>query len=139
MLLIYQTHILQFNKDDYLLSDYVSSISTSGSYLYIFGVSLHVFNIQDPSSLIEICDYYLPQDTQNTSYDLSVLGSYVYLSSGNSGLYIIDVSNPASPIELTHYDKITAFSLLTFGSLAYVSDRNNLSILNSVIPRELMN
>jgi hypothetical protein len=65
------------------------------------------------ASLLLICNFWaiksFAQDNYNTSLighwtdpschacDLDVIGNYAYVATGETGLYVLDISNPASP------------------------------------------
>src|SRR4051794_40345987 len=53
----------------------------------------------------------------------AVSGSCAYVADGNSGLQVIDVSNPASPQRVGGYDTSgTAYGVTVSGNCAYVAD-----------------
>ena len=57
------------------------------------------------------------------AYGVAVSGSYAYVADYNSGLQIIDISNPASPSRVGSYDTPGyACGVAISGSYAYVAD-----------------
>jgi Ca2+-binding RTX toxin-like protein len=66
--------------------------------------------------------YALPDD----AYDLQVVDNIVYVANGNSGLQIIDVSDPTNPTFKGHYDTSgTAVDVWIENNYAYVADGNS--------------
>ena len=63
-------------------------------------------------------------------------GNYAYVAASTSGLRIIDISNPASPIEAGFYDTPgSVYAVAVSGSLVYVADGDcGLRILQFPIP-----
>ncbi|MFZ2978592.1 MAG: hypothetical protein WA057_02900, partial [Candidatus Magasanikiibacteriota bacterium] len=62
-------------------------------------------------------------NTTGTAYDVYVSGKYAYVADGNQGMRIIDVNNPATPVEVGSYDTGGNIqSVVIGGSYAYVSD-----------------
>ena len=39
-------------------------------------------------------------DTPGDAFDVEIVGTLAYVAGGSSGLWIIDVSNPATPVEI---------------------------------------
>ena len=55
--------------------------------------------------------------------DVEIVGALAYVASGDSGLRIIDVSNPESPVELGAWDTSgEASGIGVVGTLVYVAD-----------------
>ena len=62
-------------------------------------------------------------DAGDRAWGVSVSGSYAYMADGADGLRIIDVSNPASPVEVGFFDTgAYALGVGVSGSYAYVAD-----------------
>lgn len=70
--------------------------------------------------------------------DLDVNGDYVY-AVGESGLYIVDVSNPAHPVLTATYqvDGYRFYSATIVGKLGYVATDHGIRILNLANPLEV--
>ena len=60
-------------------------------------------------------------------------GTYAYVADYGSGLRVIDVSNPAAPVEIGFYDTPgSASGVAVAGAYAYVADKGSgLEILTS--------
>ena len=57
-------------------------------------------------------------------------GNYVYVADGDSGLRVIDISNPAAPFETGFYDTPgEARGVFVSGDLIYLANRSSLMIL----------
>ena len=55
--------------------------------------------------------------------DVEVVGNYAYLADGDSGLQIIDISNPTNPTLKGNYDTPDyAYGVQVVGNYAYVAD-----------------
>lgn len=63
-------------------------------------------------------------DTQGIATALAVKNNMVFLADSEDGLRIIDVTNPANPIEIGFYDTAGSVQdVAVSGSLAYIADR----------------
>ncbi len=64
-------------------------------------------------------------DTEGTASGLAISGSLALVADEGNGLVIVDVSNPAQPVEIGHYPTPDGAShVLLDGSIAYVACRN---------------
>jgi Ca2+-binding RTX toxin-like protein len=71
-----------------------------------------------------VCSSDLTYDTSGSVIDVQVIGNYAYVTDGDSGLQIIDISNPTTPILKDAYDTSGfAYGLQVVGNYAYVADR----------------
>ena len=62
-------------------------------------------------------------DTPGFAYDVAVVDNYVYVADRDSGLQIIDVSEPTTPTRIGYCDTIgTAKKVFINGNYAYVAD-----------------
>ncbi len=75
-------------------------------------------------------------DTPGDAVGVFVSGSYAYVADGNSGLQVIDVSNPSSPTLAGSYDTQGHFwGLFVSGGYAYVANgSSDLQVINVSIP-----
>jgi len=90
--------------------------------------------------IIDVSDPYYPSEISYENFfgagsnnDIFVSGSFAYFLQSPSGLKVIDVSNPANPIELGYIDIETAGAQNVFvsGSYAYIADdTNNLLVID---------
>ncbi|HQT96148.1 MAG TPA: hypothetical protein PK435_16090, partial [Thermoanaerobaculaceae bacterium] len=56
-------------------------------------------------------------------YAVVVVGTVAYLADGDGGLVLVDVANPAVPMQLGAYDTAgIAWDVAVSGTLAYVAD-----------------
>ena len=97
------------------------AVALQGDYAYTgAGQRLLILNVSNPS---------LPKLTGWTDLlpeaitDVAVVGDYAYIADYESGLRIIDVSDPTSPTEAGFYDTSSyAEALSIVGNYAYVAD-----------------
>lgn len=69
-------------------------------------------------------------DTPGSANDVYVSGDYAYVADWDSGLQIIDISNPASPVPVGSYDTPgSALDVYVLGNYAYVADGWNSGLL----------
>jgi len=68
-----------------------------------YDVMLRVLNVQDPTAPIEVGSLAAPIDTLMPTLSLSLSGTVLYalLGEQEGGLWVVDVSDPASPREIT--------------------------------------
>jgi len=78
---------------------WIESFDTQGDYLYLMNrnTGMHVIDISDPASLIEVANC----PTPGSGWDVDVSGEYAYVADyatdGTAGLQIINISNPLAP------------------------------------------
>jgi hypothetical protein len=81
-------------------SAYHGTIHVQGTYAFVTsGSYLEIYNVSDPTKPI----YLNKITTKSYAQHVFVQGNYAYLADVNGGLRIIDVSNPASPVEVGSY------------------------------------
>ncbi|MFX0063974.1 MAG: LVIVD repeat-containing protein [Candidatus Hermodarchaeota archaeon] len=67
--------------------------------------------------------------------EIHVKGSYAYLTDGDMGLRILDVSNPAEPREVgTLSTPSSPYEIRVMGTYAYVADYDSLRIIDVSTP-----
>ncbi|MDB9453189.1 DUF4347 domain-containing protein, partial [Dolichospermum circinale CS-541/06] len=65
-------------------------------------------------------------DTSGYAYGVQVVGNYAYVADSDSGLQIIDISNPTTPTLKGNYDTSGyAYGVQVVGNYAYVADGNS--------------
>ncbi|MFX1426166.1 MAG: hypothetical protein ACFFBE_06910, partial [Promethearchaeota archaeon] len=75
-----------------------------------------IFNTQLP----QVCFAYY-EDTTGNAYSVYVSGDYVYVADGDSGLAVIDISDPTDPGSPVYEDTTgSAFDVYVSGDYAYV-------------------
>jgi hypothetical protein len=99
---------------------YASGVAVSGSYAYVAdGMRAAHRGRLRPGAPHEVGFY----DTPGYARGVAVSGSYAYVADGDSGLRIVDVSDPAHPREVGSYDTPGyASGVAVSGSYAYVAD-----------------
>jgi len=89
-------------------------VVVEGDYCYVYDYcGLSIVDFSDPESPVEISF----TDTGGYPLALSVDNGYAYATSGNYGLYIIDVSNPYRPVQKCRY-----FGNGITGEVAFLGD-----------------
>ena len=117
--------VTQVGKWDYL--SYAHAVAVVGNYAYAVGDTLEIIDISNPSNSVFKSNYDI-----NYGQDIQVVGNYAYIADGNSGLQIINISNPALPSLVGTYDTTGyAYGVQVVGNYAYVADGNSgLQIIN---------
>ena len=65
-------------------------------------------------------------DTTDYARDVTVVGNYAYVADSNSGLVVVDVSDPLNPTRVGSYDTLDyARAVAVAGDYAYVADSNS--------------
>ena len=63
------------------------------------------------------------RDTPSSSYAVCIEGNYAYIADQNSGIRVINITNPSNPEQVGFYDTDgTAYSVEVDGNYAYVAD-----------------
>lgn len=92
-------------------------------YAYIGG--LLVIDVSDLSDLSKVGTYAIPV------IDMAIEGDYAYAAAGESGLRVIDLSDPAQPDEVGFtYTAGSPVSVAVAGSHAYVADGFSLAVID---------
>ena len=128
----------EFQKKGYLpLKGKPIDIFVSGNYAYIYlqsGKGFQVINISDPDNPFEVGFVDMPGTTSGRLY---VSDDYAYVATFDSGLRILDISNPSSPALIATYDGSRDFiSVFVTNDLLYAihGNYNQLVILDVSTP-----
>lgn len=118
---------LSASKDAYISGDY-TYVADGASGLQIVSVDNLISSVLTGSS-ITATSY----DTPDTASDVSVSGNFAYVAD-NSGLAIIDVSDPSAPTTAYIYEATKETSgVSVYGNYVYVTDGNaGLKTLNFI-------
>ena len=74
----------------------------------------------------------------NSTSAVEVKGNYAYIVEYHNGVRVIDISNPANPVEVSHIMDIDASDIKILGNYAYVSVRyQGFSIIDISDPKNL--
>jgi hypothetical protein len=81
-------------------------------------------------------------DTPGSAEDVALVGDLAYVADGSSGLRVIDISNPALPVEIGALDTPgQAIDVEVVGDLAYLADGDSglrvMDVSNPALPVEL--
>ncbi len=102
-----------------------TGIFVKENYAYLSQESgLSIWDVSNPSETFKVSSLNL-----NSLYSggVYVSGNYAYLA--NSGLYIVDISSPASPIKIDFIPD-GAMDVFVKGKYAYVTEENEMQILD---------
>ncbi len=114
-----------------VLPGVVNDLAASGGYLYVAAgeAGLRVVSVSDPTRPVEVGFY----DTPGSATGLTVAGDHVFVADGtlrsgnqwvNSGLHIINVADPAHPVEVgVRATPGWSVRVAVAGSYAYVGDQ----------------
>lgn len=96
-------------------------LTISGDRLYaaVPGQGLMIFDITD--NVPELLGSY----TGVSPYDVTVIGNLAYIADSNTGLRIVNVSNPAACVPVGSYPLILAKSIVVEGNIIFLSDNHN--------------
>ncbi len=121
----------------YDMFDLPISIYVSGHNGYFVGYNygspfncfLKIFDISDPSNLILTGTCYLSGCSLPGRGGVAVLDNYVFVAAGDSGLQVIDVSNPSDPKPALSYNTPdSGTEVLISGNYVFLSDWSALLI-----------
>jgi hypothetical protein len=93
----------------------ICAIDVKGTIAYALGAGLQIIDVADPSAPVQLATSDLScagagggwrqpryeSYGDDSDFDLEVVEGIVYAADSSSGLHVIDVSNPASPVELS--------------------------------------
>ncbi len=115
----------QFGED-------ISDVAVAGSYAYVGqGENFVILDITDITNIFEIARITAPSGIEG----IEVSGTNAYLADAESGIVILDVSNPSSPVIVGNY--ATEYSILDVavsGNYVYAADSNDLIIIDATTP-----
>ncbi len=106
----------------------IDEIVKSGIYAYVVaGNELVIVNTQNPTSTLITGSIAF----NNRVRSVATKQNYAYLAGGDDGLIIVDISNPASPVQVAKVDTIGySQGISVSGDYVYVGTGGNLDIFN---------
>ena len=107
----------------------VNVISTDGTHAYVGGgQSLSVLDLSEPSQPLQVGSICLP----NAIKSMSLVGNYAYVAAGAAGLFVVDVSDPASPTVRGrwHQGGIDANAISVAGGFAYITSDEGMEVID---------
>ena len=116
----------------------VFGVSVSGGYAYIAVLdgywNLQVIDISSPSDPVLTGGVSIP----GAAYGVAVLGSYAYVAALNSGLQVIDITDPENLdiVGSVYASDGSARGVAVSGSYAYVADQENGLLVIDIIDPE---
>lgn len=92
----------------------VWAFTTNSNRMFVYDT--RDFSYCDPATCYETA-FYFPEQV----WDIAISGDYAYLASFSGGLYIVDISSPATPVMIDTLDCGRAEYCYTYGSYLYVA------------------
>jgi len=110
----------------------VGNVYVSGSYAYVslikgawegpYSAWLWIIDISDPKAPTKTSSIRVPNKLRGT-HGVYVAGNFAYLASGESGLLVVDVKDPAAPFIVSRYDTSSSVQdVYVSDSYAYLAD-----------------
>ena len=78
----------------------------------VIGGHLHIYDVHDPTSPFEIASW--TSNPATSIHNVVINGDFAYIAYYSDGLRIVDIKNPANPIEVGFYDTHPGLILTTF-------------------------
>jgi len=89
----------------------INAVVKVNNYAYLCGTSVSWLNPLDPTKfwIVDVSDVTAPDligslQTPGAAEDLAIDGNYAYVADGSRGLRVIDIADPANPVELGSLD-----------------------------------
>jgi hypothetical protein len=103
------------------------SLAVSGHYVYTFRPgALQIIDVGNAADMRLVGSIAI----SNNLFGLTLSGAYAYVSAGDGGLQIIDVSDPTAPRRVGIYNKGGIESTAVFGDYAYVTCTEGLEVVD---------
>ncbi len=111
----------------------IHDIAMVGDLAYAIGYSLTVFDLSDPTSPVMIAN--IP--TNDSAYDMDIVGDRIYVAADRAGLLVYDISDPRNPVPLSEYELFgQAIGVGSNGEIAVVADfLTGLHIMDVTVPK----
>lgn len=123
-------------------------LAVSGNYAYVYTVhnswrgswgEVRVVNVADPTRPTQ--EGYF-RELNGGGHGIAVSGNYLYVADGYGGIWVLNIANPPSPVQVARYDTPgQALSVVVSDNLAYVADGTHgllvLDISDPVRPRRV--
>ena len=108
-----------------------NAVAAQGDYLYVGGGGkLYIVNVKDKLNPLVTAAFWISEDP---ILDIAVQGNYAYVAEGQSGLSILDISDPAAPTIIGSYTDY-AEGVVVSGYYAYLAAENDFVILDNHDP-----
>jgi subtilase family serine protease len=105
----------------------VTDVEVRGSYAYcIARAGFEIYDITNSAYPINIGQLYYRWQPK----EIDVVGNYAYTLSQDSGLYVINISDPFAPMQVGHYDTTKSFTdISVYGDYAFCTISSPTSLL----------
>jgi hypothetical protein len=115
----------------------VNEVVISGTLAYAATHDLLILDVSNPVSPTEMGSYAPPSYVANVA--LAPGGTYAYVTTSEDGLRVVDATNPANPVEVSHYETLATAHVAAEGDYVYVaSGAAGLFILEPIIYPETL-
>lgn len=106
----------------------VRGLETKDTLLFVpaLDLGLQIYSIKNPALPLWISTFYPIEAAE----DVIFYNGYVFLAGRYNGVYILDVSDPASPVEIKRVSTRRAISLAASHQFIYVSDTWNMTVID---------
>jgi hypothetical protein len=111
-----------------------SDVYVNGNYAFVTGNGLKTINISNPANPTLAASNY-------SGYSFSSFfkaGNFAYLSLEYSGIQILDISDPVTPIVAGRYTPFDPMGVFVVGNYVYVAGTGGLKILDATDPHNLI-
>jgi choice-of-anchor B domain-containing protein len=71
---------------------------------------LRIWDVQNPSNIFQVGEYSAPTSSGTCVHNAMWVDNYIYMSYYTKGLRVVDVTNPAMPVEIAHYETLPTLS-----------------------------
>ena len=115
-------------------NDLIETATAAGTWVYTFGLRMHSFDFSDPLNPCETASIDL--NPPETVYKSALAGDYLFgLSLTAAALVIVDVSDPAQPVQVTRYVLPEEMGAVAAeGSYVYLGGASGLWIVDVSLP-----
>ena len=98
--------------------DAIRDIALMGAYAYAVGAQLHLFDLSDPARPQPL----EPNVPLRGGNAIEIVDGYAYITTGHTGLRILDLSDPAAPVQQSTFAYDFTQDVRVIGDVAYVVD-----------------
>jgi hypothetical protein len=111
-------------------------ISVVSNFLYLADyICLRIFDVSTPTNPVLVSSHPVP----GCADDVDVVSNYVFVTTGTTGVEVIDISNKQAPTTVLSTNlSMWVTDVMVVSNLAYVSGNGGLRIFNIVSPSNLV-
>ncbi len=94
---------------------YARDVKVANGYAYVLSSGLTVVDVRNPLELSEVFFLELP------AADITLSDHYAFVAAGSGGVFVINIENPANPVEVAHIDIDNALETQVVGPYLYIA------------------